>query len=232
MLKYIMMVLNLYVVVHTYGQPSEEDKQKLFAILFPEYKYDASSETFAAGDDRTYTFRQTEFTELEGKTLLVVWLQGDESTDRFNQLHLFEYEKQKKKFVIKHHSLILERWITELTVNTITISANKDAIEITGGYDSDGEGDEITYSLFAYLEGTISNILEHTLRSDSGDGCEGEDMESSINLSDEVTDGFKNFAVEETTSTFNDCDENAQENCTKTSRYMYVWSGSGYQRSN
>ena len=232
MQKPCLSLLSVFIIFSSFAQPGDEDLDKLFPALLPEYKYNAGTSTFTGNDGRNYKFAQTEFTELEGKTLLVAWLQSEESYDRFNQLHLFEYEKQKKKFVVTDHSIILDRWITQLSVNTINIAEQKQALEITSGYDSDGDGDEITYSLFAYLGGSLNNILEHALRTDSGDGCEGEDMESTITISDEVMEGFKNFNVEETTSTFNDCDENSQESCTRTSRYIYIWSGTKYERSN
>lgn len=229
MRKYLFLPLVLMpMVIHS--QPTGIDTDKLYAILLPEYKYDGKEDTYTNPGGQEYRFAQTEFTELEGKTLLVAWLQASESSDRSNELHLFEYEQQKKKFVVTQHVVIRDGWISQLSVGTVPLSEQKDALEITSGYDSDGDGDEIYYNLYAYVDGTLSSILEHTLRTDSGDGCEGEDMESTISPSEETTDGFVNLNVEETTSTFNDCDESSQENCTKTSRYSYTWRGTVYQR--
>lgn len=231
MQKYLFLTpLLILTVVMAKAQPSDVDKDKLFAVLLPDYKYDANDGVYTGSEGHKYKFNRTEFTELEGKTLLVAWLQSAESFDRFNELHLFEYEQQKKKLTVKQHLVVRENWITELSVGTISISPEKEAIEITSGYDSDGDGDEIFYNLYAYIDGTLSSVLDHTLRTDSGDGCEGQDMESTITASEESTDGFFNFYVEETISTFNDCDESNTETCTKMSRYTYTWRGTAYQR--
>jgi hypothetical protein len=231
MQKYLLLfTLLICASLITRAQPSDIDTDKLYAILLPEYKYDAKEATYTNSDGQKYKFAQTEFAELGGKTLLVAWLQSAESYDRFNELHLFEYVLQKKKLVVAQHIVIRESWITELSVSTTSISPEKDALEITSGFDSDGDGDEIYYNLYAFVDATLSSILKHTLRTDSGDGCEGEDMESTISPAEETTDGFVNFIVEETTSTFNDCDESNQETCTKVARYTYTWRGSGYQR--
>jgi hypothetical protein len=222
------LILTFFVIVQ--AQPAGVDTDKLYAILLPDYKYDATEAVYTASEGHKYKFNRTEFVELEGKTLLVALLQSAESYDRFNELHLFEYEQQKKKFTVKQHIVVRENWMTELSVGATSISPQKEALEITSGYDSDGDGDEIFYNIFAYIGGTLSSVLDHTLRTDSGDGCEGEDMESTITASEESTDGFVNFNVEETTSTFNDCDESSTESCTKTSRYTYTWRGNAYQR--
>ncbi len=229
MLKYLSLSLMLMPLIVN-AQPAGVDSDKLYAILLPEYKYDAKEGTYTSPSGQKYNFSKTEFTELEGRTLLVAWLQSAESGGRSNEVHLFEYEQQKKKLAVVQHILIREGWISQLSVGTISLSQEKEAIEITSGYDSDGDGDEIYYNLYAYVDGTLSSILEHTLRTDSGDGCEGEDMESTIAASEDTTDGFVNFKVEETVSTFNDCDETSQESCTKTSRYAYTWRGTAYQR--
>lgn len=230
MQKYLFLSLTMFTAMIANSQPADADTDKLYAILLPEYKYDATQATYTSPEGQHYKFNRTVFTELEGKTLLVAWLQSAESYDRFNELHLFEYKLEKKKYTVVSHDVIRANWITELSVGTTSLSPGKEALEITSGYDSDGDGDEIFYNLYAYVGGKLSSVLEHTLRTDSGDGCEGEDMESTITASEESTDGFANFNVEETTSTFNDCDENGTESCTKTSRYSYTWKGSAYQR--
>jgi hypothetical protein len=205
-----------------------EQNKLLLVLLGDEFTYDVEKELFSTQDGLLLEAPDAKFFTIKNREFVVIWLQSGESNDMFNQVAIYQYQKIKKGFEKVDEIMVRNKQRTwQMEATTITLG-EKEVIEIRAGYDSDGDGDEISYYLVLPQEEALILILDHVLESSSGDGCDGSRSESSITILDELTDGFPNLQVEESNYTFDSCDENFESTCTEIKKYTYVWDGATY----
>lgn len=214
-----------------FAQPAAE-KATLLPVLLNEYTYDESNDVLIKNDE-AFKVQQFDAIAFGSNQCVVIWIQSADDYSRFNEVRIarYRYSKSKKSFEKVDEEIFRNQVTNTVEASTIELSPGNTAIAVTSGYDSDGDGDEVVYNLFAVIEGKLTNLLEHTLRSSSGDGCDGESMESTIMPSEILNSGFPDLIVEESSSTFSHCDENNEESCTKISRWTYSWNGKSYSRN-
>jgi DNA gyrase/topoisomerase IV subunit A len=212
-------------------QSTEHDKL-LQVLLSDEFTYDNKENLFSTRNGLVLKTPVTEFFTIQEREFVVIWLQPEESNNMFSQVAIYQYRKLKKGFERVDKLIIREEQRTWQMEASTTTLGEKEVIEIKAGYDSDGDGDEITYYLVLPQEETLTLILDCVLESSSGDGCDGSRLESSITISETLTDGFPNIQVEESNYTFDSCDENFENTCTAIKKYTYVWDGSTYNQRN
>jgi hypothetical protein len=218
--------------VSVYGQTPEEDKATLIPVLLSDYEYQTKTELLVSGGEE-FKIEQFDLLELGGNHYAVIWIQSADQYDRFNEVRIcrYRYLQKKKTYEKIDDDIVRNQMLNTLQVSTLTLLPDREVIEVTTGYDSDGDGDEIFYYLYGVFNNVLTKILDHELRNSSGDGCDGSSMESVITVTETLTEGFPDLSVEESGSSFNNCDENNEESCTKNSRWTYVWRGAGYSKN-
>jgi hypothetical protein len=218
----------------TLGQSSDDHSLILKACL-TDYAYDAKNNEFKTEAGEKVNIEKIDLTELNDNLTATIWTSvgGRGQLSTTCDIALYVLKKETKGYsVLSSASVIAEyTMLNQFSTEFYTISDHQEALAITYGRDTDGDGDDIHLKLYAFEKGEPILVLEHKLRDDSGDGCETSTLESKLSMSDEVIDEHFNFVVEENTSTSNACKENEEERCEKTRTYKYVWDGQQYQNS-
>lgn len=119
---------------------------------------------------------------------------------------------------------------SEFSLDAVTYAmrAGEPLVALTAGYDTDGDGDEITLYLYRVTNETLEGIFSYTVRSSSGDGCNTEQSEADIRLEQIGESEYFTIIAIERSSTDSACDEDRSESCTRTARNYYGWDGKGY----
>jgi hypothetical protein len=235
MKPYLLPLLAFTFICQTMLGQRSDDHSLILKSCLTDYKFDAKNNEFKTEAGEKVNIEKIDVTQLNDNLTATIWTSvgARVQPSTMYDIALYVLKKDAKGYsVLSSASVIAEyTMLNKFSTEFYMISDHQEALAITYGRDTDGDGDDIHLKLYAFEKDEPILILEHTLRDDSGDGCETSSMESKLSMSDEVTEGHFNFVAEENTSTSNACNENEEERCEKTKTYKYVWDGQQYQNS-
>lgn len=232
----------MFLTSFLYGVTMAQSKTQLdveAAVLkacLTKYKYNSQNGEFFTASGESVGIKKIEITTVNKTLTALIWTSvGDDSQFSKHDLTLSILKEKSGKYELLSQTEVVEDYtmLNTFSMTTYPItSSGEEAISVTYGRDTDGDGDEVKLGLFVINSDEAKLILDYLLIDDSGDGCDVSRMEAEFSLTEETTSEYFDIQVVENTSLSNSCDENEEEYCTKKRSYKFTWNGNEYSSDN